>query len=61
MEHTVTTNPAAAFLTVEQIRFDPASAAFLNTLRKERRIITPADYGDPSILKKSHVPNHGLA
>lgn len=48
-------------LTIEEIRFDAASAAFLNAHRKERRVITPADYGDPTILKKSHVPNRGLA
>lgn len=48
-------------LTIDEIRFDRASAAFLNAHRKERRVITPADYGDPMILKKSHVPNRGLA
>ena len=48
-------------LTIDEIRFDAASAAFLNAHRKEHRVITDADYGDPMILKKSYVPNRGLA
>lgn len=47
--------------TAAEIRFDEASARFLNAHRKERRVMTPADYADPLILKKSHVPNGGLA
>jgi len=43
------------------IRFDEASARFLNAHRRERRTMTAADYGDPLILKKTHVPNGGLA
>ncbi|HET6614938.1 MAG TPA: hypothetical protein VFH62_03535 [Dehalococcoidia bacterium] len=58
---TDTAGATARVLTIDEIRFDAASAAFLNALRKERRVITPADYGNPMILKKSHVPNLGLA
>jgi len=47
--------------TAETIRFDEASARFLNAHRREHRLITAADFGDPSILKKTHVPNGGLA
>ena len=64
MSASVTSSESAArgrVLTIDEIRFDAASAAFLNAHRKERRVITPADYGNPMILKKSHVPNHGLA
>lgn len=47
--------------TAETIRFDEASARFLNAHRRERRTMTAADFADPSILKKTHVPNGGLA
>jgi hypothetical protein len=58
---TETAAAAGRVLTIDEIRFDAASAAFLNAHRKERRVITPADYNDPMILKKSHMPNRGLA
>jgi hypothetical protein len=48
-------------ITEEAIRFDEASARFLNEHRRERRTITVADYGNPMILKKTHVPDPGLA
>jgi hypothetical protein len=37
--------------TAEEIRYDPASAEFLNELRKEHTVFEPEDYRDPNVMK----------
>jgi hypothetical protein len=40
-------------LTAEEIRDDPASGAFIQSLRKETKVIRPEDYGTDTIEKRS--------
>ena len=43
----------------EEIRYDRASAAFLDEHRKENKTIEPAEYGDPDVAKTAG-PTQGV-